>query len=92
MVTDLERLSIENARLIELLEHHGDVVRVSREGIVTSAVDLLVDQGFNRRDLDWIIPLRRLTHCREKGQKQTTDETERWLRAAKRSRIHPRHR
>lgn len=60
-----------------------DVVRVSREGIVTSAVDLLVDQGFNRRDLDWIIPLRTLTHRREKGQKLTTDETERWLRAAK---------
>jgi putative toxin-antitoxin system antitoxin component (TIGR02293 family) len=62
-----------------------DVVRVSREGIVTSAVDLLVDQGFNRRDLDWIIPLRTLTHRREKGQKLTTDETERWLRAAKTS-------
>jgi putative toxin-antitoxin system antitoxin component (TIGR02293 family) len=60
-----------------------DVVRVSREGIVTSAVDLLVDQGFNRRDLAWIIPLRTLTHRREKGQKLTTDETERWLRAAK---------
>lgn len=60
-----------------------DVVRVSREGIVTSAVDLLVEQGFNRRDLDWIIPLRTLTHRREKGQKLTTDETERWLRAAK---------
>ncbi|HSX52357.1 MAG TPA: antitoxin Xre/MbcA/ParS toxin-binding domain-containing protein [Cellvibrio sp.] len=60
-----------------------DIVRVSREGIVTSAVDLLVDQGFNRRDLDWIIPTRTLTHRREKGQKLTTDETERWLRAAK---------
>jgi putative toxin-antitoxin system antitoxin component (TIGR02293 family) len=60
-----------------------DCARVTRDGIVPNAVDFLVEQGFSKRELDWIVPARTLSHRRQLGQKLTADETGRWFRAAK---------
>jgi putative toxin-antitoxin system antitoxin component (TIGR02293 family) len=60
-----------------------DLARISRTGIAPSAVDLLTEQGFHKRDLEWIVPARTLSHRRQQGQTLTVDETGRWFRAAK---------
>jgi putative toxin-antitoxin system antitoxin component (TIGR02293 family) len=60
-----------------------DCARVTLKGIDPAAVDLLVEEGFSRRDLDWIVPARTLTHRRQQSQPLTIEESGRWLRAAK---------
>jgi putative toxin-antitoxin system antitoxin component (TIGR02293 family) len=60
-----------------------DVVRATRQGLPPDLIDVLVDKGFSRKDLNWIVPSRTLRHRREKHEKLTPEESDRFLRAAK---------
>ncbi len=60
-----------------------DVVRLTREGVKPAVVDELVKQGFSRAEVSWIVPARTLAHRRQKKERLTTEESGRWLRAAK---------
>lgn len=43
-----------------------DVVRLTREGLPTSAVDALVERGFKVDEIKWIVPRRTLAHRKAK--------------------------
>ena len=60
-----------------------DVVRVTRQGLPPELVDVLVEKGFSRKDIGWIVAPRTLRHRREKQEKLTPEESDRFLRAAK---------
>ncbi len=60
-----------------------DVVRLTREGVDPSAVDRLLEEGFSKSELSWIIPARTLTHRRQNKERLTAEESGRWLRAAR---------
>lgn len=76
----MERLgSILHAELKNPL----DCARVTMKGVDPAVVDVLIEEGFSRRDLDWIVPARTLTHRRQLSQLLTIEESGRWLRAAK---------
>lgn len=58
-----------------------DMVRISRRGIPAIAVQRLIQTGFTKQELAWIIP--RTTLNRRKGSSLTPEESSRWLRVAK---------
>ena len=60
-----------------------DVVRVTRQGLPPELVDVLVEKGFARKDIGWIVAPRSLRHRRDKKEKLTPEESDRFLRAAK---------
>lgn len=65
------------------IEDELDLVRIARKGVSPEQLDVLVDRGFARRELNWIVPARRLTHRRRKNEHLTVGETDRLLRAMK---------
>ena len=60
-----------------------DLARLNREGVSPESVDILVDRGFTRRELDWIAPARTLSHRRHRGERLKAHETGCLLRAMK---------
>ena len=60
-----------------------DVVCLAREGIPLAAVERLEDEGFQKRDIDWIINPRTLRDRKHKSQRLTREESDRWFRAAR---------
>lgn len=60
-----------------------DVVRLTREGVEPKVVDQLIKQGFSKAEVSWIVPARTLTHRRQKKERLTSEESGRWLRAAR---------
>ena len=60
-----------------------DVVRLTQKGIEPQAVDQLIEQGFSKAEVSWIVPARTLTHRRQKNERLTSEESGRWLRAAR---------
>ncbi|MEE8056217.1 MAG: antitoxin Xre/MbcA/ParS toxin-binding domain-containing protein [Pseudomonadales bacterium] len=60
-----------------------DLMRVTRSGISPDAVDALLKRGFARSDVVWIVPPRTLSHRRKNQEQLTSEESGRWLRAAK---------
>lgn len=60
-----------------------DLARLNREGVSPESVDILLDRGFTRRELDWIAPSRTLSHRRHKGERLKAHETGRLLRMLK---------
>ena len=60
-----------------------DVVRLTQKGIEPRAVDQLIEQGFSKAEVSWIVPARTLTHRRQKKERLTAEESGRWLRAAR---------
>ena len=60
-----------------------DVVCLAREGIPLAAVERLEDEGFQKRDIDWIINPRTLRDRKYKSQRLTREESDRWFRAAR---------
>ena len=59
------------------------LVALNREGVVPELVDVLIDRGFTRRELDWIVPARTLAYRRRKKERLKPGETDRFLRAVK---------
>ena len=64
-----------------------DLARLNREGVSAESVDILLDRGFTRRELDWIAPSRTLSHRRHKGERLKAHETGRV--SIRSSRRHP---
>ena len=65
------------------LENALDVARLNREGVAPELFDVLLDRGFARRELDWIVPMRTLSHRRRNGERLKANETGSLLRAVK---------
>jgi len=71
-------------RIIDIpISNSVDLVRITRSGINPNAVDALIERGFVRSELSWIVAPRTLNHRRKKQEQLTTEESGRWLRAAK---------
>lgn len=60
-----------------------DWVSLSRGGLAPESIELLVEHGYSRKELSWIIAPRTLSHRRNKREKLTPEESGRLLRAAK---------
>lgn len=72
------------SRLLDTpVESALDLARLNREGVSPESVDILLDRGFTRRELDWIAPSRTLSHRRLKGERLKAHETGRLLRMLK---------
>ena len=65
------------------IHHPFSLVALHREGVVPELVDVLIDRGFTRRELDWIVPARTLAYRRRKKERLKPGETARFLRAVK---------
>ena len=63
--------------------HPFSLVALNREGVVPELVDVLIDRGFTRRELDWIVSARTLAYRRRKKERLKPGETDRFLRAVK---------
>ena len=48
------------------MDHPLSLVALNREGVVPELVDTLIDRGFTRREMDWIVPARTLVYRRRK--------------------------
>ena len=59
-----------------------DLAAVARKGVPPELMAVLVDSGFTRREVDWIVPPRTLSH-RKNGRPLTANETGCFLRAVK---------
>jgi len=57
-----------------------DLVCLEEEGLPPVLVDKLIDDGFERRDLSWIIPARTLTHRKSRGESLSREESSRLIR------------
>lgn len=60
-----------------------DLIRITRVGVAPDAVEALINQGFSRRDVSWIVPPRTLSHRHAKHENLTAEESGRLLRAGK---------
>lgn len=74
------------ARLSTLIGHtvHSDldVVTYVAKGAKTKLIDLLTHEGLTRKELEFVIPKRTLTHRIEKKELLSRDESERGVRVA----------
>ena len=72
------------SRMLDMpVQNALDLARINREGVEPALLDVLVDRGFTKKELDWIAPLRTLSHRRQKGQRLKAGETGCFLRALK---------
>ena len=72
------------SRMLDMpVQNALDLARINREGVEPERLDVLVDRGFTKKELDWIAPLRTLSHRRQKGQRLKAGETGCFLRALK---------
>ena len=60
-----------------------DLAAVNRKGVAPEMLAVLVDSGFTRREIDWIVPRRTLSHRRQSGRPLTANETGCFLRIVK---------
>lgn len=60
-----------------------DLVELSEKGIQISQFQSLLDQGFNKNELKWVIQPRTLSHRESKNERLTKDESDKFLRIAK---------
>ena len=60
-----------------------DLFLVTQQGLSPSVIEILVNRGFSRSEISWIIAPRTLRHRREKKEALTPEESGRFLRAAK---------
>lgn len=62
------------------IEEPLDLVCLEEEGLPPVLVDKLAADGFERRDLSWIIPARTLTHRKSRGESLSREESSRLIR------------
>lgn len=78
------RALAELSRLLETpIETALDLAAVTREGVAPELVAVLVDKGFARREIEWIVPPRTLSRRRRDGRPLTANETSGSLRTVK---------
>ncbi|WP_168209795.1 antitoxin Xre/MbcA/ParS toxin-binding domain-containing protein [Chromobacterium paludis] len=74
------------ARLSRLIGHrvHSDIelARYVANGADTSLIDQLAGEGLSRKELEFVIPARTLSHRIKKHEKLSRDESERGVRMA----------
>ena len=72
------------SRMLDMpVQNALDLARINREGVEPERLDVLVDRGFTKKELEWIAPLRTLSHRRQKGERLKAGETGCFLRALK---------
>lgn len=54
---------------------------IALNGVPAANIEVLLHQGYSKRELDWIIPMRTLKRRIDGKQKLLTDETDRFIRA-----------
>lgn len=60
-----------------------DLAVVTRKGVAPEMVSVLVASGLTRREVEWIVPSRTLSHRRQGGRSLTAHETGCFLRTVK---------
>ncbi len=65
------------------IDNEQDLSMLAREGVDSSVVGKLLEHGFDKKDLNWIIPNRTLSHRLSNAQKLTPDESSKLIRAAR---------
>ena len=78
------RALAEVSRLLKTpIETALDLAAVTRKGVAPEMIAVLVDSGFARREVDWIVPSRTLSRRRQNGRLLTANETGCFLRTVK---------
>ena len=74
----------EVSRLLKTpIETTLDLAAVTRKGVAPEMIAALIDGGFARREVEWIVPSRTLSHRRQNGRPLTANETGCFLRTVK---------
>ncbi len=60
-----------------------DLAALTRKGVAPELMTVLIDSGFTRREVDWIVPARTLSHRRRNGRPLTPNESGCLLRTMK---------
>ena len=72
------------SRLLETpIQTALDLAVVTRNGVDPDMIAVLVDSGLTRREVEWIVPPRTLSHRRQSGKSLTPHETGCFLRTVK---------
>jgi len=65
------------------ITHQADLSKLARAGLPTNSFISFAQCGFNRKELDWIIPTRTFTHRQKAQGVLSLEESDKLLRAAK---------
>ncbi|CAH0526200.1 antitoxin Xre/MbcA/ParS toxin-binding domain-containing protein [Vibrio hippocampi] len=65
------------------IEDELDLSNLVRDGVDPSALSRLYQHGFEKQELNWVIPARTLTHRINKAEKLNRDESAKLIRAAR---------
>lgn len=60
-----------------------DLAKHARIGLTTTSFECFARKGFTRKEMDWIIPARTLSHRQKGGGRLTTEESDKLIRVAK---------
>lgn len=64
------------------INSYADLARHARAGLPVSSFETFTQQGFSRKEVDWIIPARTFTHRKAGEGRLTMDESDKLIRAA----------
>lgn len=62
---------------------YSDLSRYARAGLPVSSFETFTQQGFSRKEAEWIIPARTFTHRKGGDGRLTVDESDKLIRAAR---------
>ncbi|CAK4073986.1 MULTISPECIES: antitoxin Xre/MbcA/ParS toxin-binding domain-containing protein [Vibrio] len=65
------------------IDNELDLSNLVRDGVDPSVINTLMEHGFNKQELNWVIPSRTLSHRVSKAEKLTRDESAKIIRAAR---------
>ncbi|UJF20334.1 DUF2384 domain-containing protein (plasmid) [Vibrio sp. SS-MA-C1-2] len=60
-----------------------DFSKISKQGVNPDCISFLIGHGFSKKELEWIIPPRTLTHRIKKKEQLSRDESSKVIRTAK---------
>ena len=60
-----------------------DLSRLARAGLFATSFETFAKKGFSRKEMDWIIPPRTLSHRLKNNERLTIEESDKLIRAAK---------
>lgn len=60
-----------------------DLSRLARAGLLATSFENFAKKGFSRKEMEWIIPPRTLSHRLKNNERLTIDESDKLIRAAK---------
>ncbi|WP_159650484.1 type II RES/Xre toxin-antitoxin system antitoxin [Vibrio atypicus] len=65
------------------IDNELDLSNLVRDGVDPSVINTLIEHGFKKQELNWVIPSRTLSHRVSKSEKLTRDESAKVIRAAR---------